>query len=94
MKFLHISDLHFDPINDGEETTLLREKFITYLVEKEIVVDEIFFPGDFRHAMKQKDQQEDEIIENACDFLIAIAQNVVKDTDNIYEHIHIVPGDA
>lgn len=92
MKFLHISDLHFDPINDGEETTLLREKFITYLVEKEIVVDEIFFTGDFRHAMRQKDQQEDEIIENACDFLIAIAQHVVKDTDNIYKHIHIVPG--
>ena len=92
MKFLHISDLHFDPINDGEETTLLREKFITYLVEKKILVDEIFFTGDFRHALRQKEQQEDEIIENACDFLIAIAQSVVKDTDNIYRHIHIVPG--
>lgn len=34
MKFLHISDMHFDPQNDGEDTNLLREKFINYLEEK------------------------------------------------------------
>lgn len=43
MKFLHISDMHFDSINDGEDTNMLREKFIDYLGEKSIIVDEIFF---------------------------------------------------
>lgn len=92
MKFLHISDMHFDPQNDGEDTNLLREKFINYLEEKNIVVDELFFTGDFRHALKQKDQQEEEVAQNACDFLMSIALSAVKDTSNIYRHIHIVPG--
>lgn len=92
MKFLHISDMHFDPQNDGEDTNLLREKFINYLEEKNIAVDELFFTGDFRHALKQKDQQEEEVAQNACDFLMSIALSAVKDTSNIYRHIHIVPG--
>ena len=92
MKFLHISDMHFDPKNDGEDTTVLREKFIDYLEEKNIIVDEIFFTGDFRHALNQKNQPEEEVARNACDFLRNIALHVVKDKNNIYKHIHIVPG--
>lgn len=34
MRFLHISDMHFDPVNDGEDTNILREKFMDYLKEK------------------------------------------------------------
>ena len=28
MKFLHLSDIHFDPVNDGEDTVNLRKQFI------------------------------------------------------------------
>lgn len=46
MKFLHLSDIHFDPVNDGEDTVNLRKQFIPYLKEKNIIVDELFFTGD------------------------------------------------
>lgn len=92
MKFLHISDMHFDPINDGADTVKLRTKFINYLKEKNIIVDELFFTGDFRHARNQQGQQEEAVVRNACDFLISIAFSVIKDRNNIYKHIHIVPG--
>lgn len=68
MKFLHISDMHFDPINDGADTVKLRTKFINYLKEKNIIVDELFFTGDFRHARNQQGQQEEAVVRNACDF--------------------------
>lgn len=42
MKFLHLSDIHFDPVNDGEDTLNLRNQFILYLKEKNIIVDELF----------------------------------------------------
>lgn len=54
MKFLHLSDIHFDPVNDGEDTVNLRNQFILYLKEKNIIVDELFFTGDFRHARNQQ----------------------------------------
>lgn len=47
MKFLHISDMHFDPINDGADTVKLRTKFINYLKEKNIIVDELFLQEIF-----------------------------------------------
>ena len=92
MKFLHISDMHFDPVNDGEDTTMLRDKFIDYLKEKNIVVDEIFFTGDFRHALHQIEQPDEETAKNSCDFLVNIAQCALKSRENIYSHLHIVPG--
>ncbi|GFI18844.1 photosystem I assembly protein Ycf3 [Lachnospiraceae bacterium] len=90
MKFLHISDIHFDPVNDGRATRDLRGKFKEYIYEKGICgVDEVFFTGDFRHAGRQIYQQDDLVAENAVNFLRDIAESVgiVSDT-----HIHIVPG--
>lgn len=92
MKFLHLSDIHFDPVNDGEDTINLRTKFIPYLEEKNIIVDELFFTGDFRHARNQQDQQAEVVAQNACDFLLSIASSVIKDKKNIYKHIHVVQG--
>lgn len=92
MKFLHISDMHFDPANDGEDTYILREKFMNYLKEKNIIVDEIFFTGDFRHALHQMGQSDEETAKNACEFLVNIAQCTLKSNKNIYSHLHIVPG--
>ena len=92
MKFLHISDIHFDPVNDGEDTNILREKFMDYLKEKNIIVDEIFFTGDFRHALHQMGQSDEETAKNACEFLENIAQCSLKSNNDIYSHLHIVPG--
>ena len=92
MKFLHISDMHFDPINDGEDTNMLREKFMNYLNEKNIVVDEIFFTGDFRHALHQMEQSDEKTAKNSCEFLLNIARCTLKNREDIYSHLHIVPG--
>lgn len=92
MEFLHISDMHFDPVNDGEDTNILREKFMDYLKEKNIKVDEIFFTGDFRHALHQMGQADEETAQNACEFLESIGQCSLKSNKDIYSHLHIVPG--
>lgn len=90
MKFLHISDIHFDPKNDGRATRDLRDKFKEYIYEKGIYhVDEVFFTGDFRHAGRQIYQKEDLVAENAVNFLKDIAECVGVMSDR---HIHIVPG--
>lgn len=90
MKFLHISDIHFDPLNDGRATKDLRDKFKAYVREKNISdIDELFFTGDFRHAARQKEQDMDVVAKNSVDFLRYIAE-CVGITDD--EHIHIVPG--
>lgn len=84
--------MHFDPVNDGEDTNILREKFMDYLKEKNIIVDEIFFTGDFRHALHQMGQSDEETAKNACEFLENIAQCSLKSNNDIYSHLHIVPG--
>jgi len=90
MKFLHISDIHFNPIDDGRATRDLRDKFMKYAIEKNINnIDEVFFTGDFRHARKQADQEPQKVAQNAVKFLCDIA-NCVGVTDR--QHIHIVPG--
>lgn len=90
MKFLHISDIHFDPQNDGRATRDLRDKFKEYINEKDIhSVDEVFFTGDFRHAGRQIYQKEDEVAENAVVFLKSIAECVGVTSER---NIHIVPG--
>ena len=90
MKFLHISDIHFDPVNDGFATRNLRNIIGNYFREKNIVnIDEIFFTGDFRHAWRQRNCDADMVAKNAVDFLIFIAGCVGV---NDLNHIHIVPG--
>lgn len=90
MKFLHVSDIHFDPQNDGRATRDLRKKFHEYVQEKNLIgVDEVFFTGDFRHAHHQKNQPEDEVVSKAVGYLRDIASYVGVRDDR---HIHIVPG--
>lgn len=90
MKFLHISDIHFDPQNDGFATKNLRNNIENYFKEKNITdIDEIFFTGDFRHALRQMNCDADIVAKNAVDFLISIADCVGI---NDLSHIHIVPG--
>jgi predicted MPP superfamily phosphohydrolase len=89
MKWLHISDIHYDQINDGIHTRMLHDDFEKYTKEKRILVDEVFFTGDFRHAKNQKKQDVEIVAKEAVDFLRYIA-SCVGVTSN--DHIHIVPG--
>ncbi len=90
MKFLHVSDIHFNPAGDGRATRDLRSKFKKYTIEKGLQdIDEVFFTGDFRHAAKQAGQNPLEVAQNAVNFLCDIAE-CVGVTD--LKHIHIVPG--
>lgn len=90
MRFLHISDLHFNPDCDGEATRTLRKTFPDYVRKKHITdIDEIFFTGDFRSAQKQTGQNMEKVARDAVDFLKFIAKCVGV---NDVEHIHIVPG--
>ena len=58
MKWLHLSDLHFNPVQDGTDTNYLREKLKDFLIEKGVQVDKLFLTGDFRDASRQDDSDE------------------------------------
>ena len=65
MKWLHISDIHFDFINDGTATKMLQDNFFSFIEKNNIAVDELFFTGDFRHAKNQKNQDIDIVAKKA-----------------------------
>lgn len=90
LKFLHFSDIHFNPNDSGRATKDLRVKIADYMQEKKITnIDELFFTGDFRHAKKQAGQDSQIVAENSVAFLYEIANCIgIKDK----KHIHIVPG--
>lgn len=89
MKWLHISDIHYDSINDGIKTMMLRKNFEEIVKKHNLLVDNVFFTGDFRCAENQEKQNIDLVAEEAVDFLRLIA-SLVGVTDDSY--IHIVPG--
>jgi len=87
MKWLHISDLHYNPNKDNFDTGLLLLKLNEYLNDHKITVDEVFYTGDFRFA---KDQETS--LENAK---LAVAKLVeIAKTAGVTDpkRIHIVPG--
>jgi MinD-like ATPase involved in chromosome partitioning or flagellar assembly/predicted phosphodiesterase len=88
MKFLHISDLHFSQSNSNAETSELCQKFKEYAIEKNIVVEEVFFTGDLRDATHEHCDSA-ATVTAAVGFLRNIASCVGVTED---EHIHIVPG--
>ena len=87
MKWMHISDLHFNPMQDGTDTNVLREKLKDFLSEKKVRVDKIFLTGDFRDASKQEDS--DENAEKVVEYIREISKIVgIEDLQNIL----CVPG--
>lgn len=87
MRWLHLSDLHFNPIQDGTDTSYLRDRMINYLQDNNIAVDKLFFTGDLRDARYQLDT--DENAKAAADFILEIARTVgINENDNII----LVPG--
>jgi predicted phosphodiesterase len=87
MKWLHLSDLHFNPVHDGTDTKYMREKLKDFLLKREVQVDKIFLTGDFRDASRQEDS--DENAEKAVQYIHEISE-IVGIVD--YENILCVPG--
>jgi len=87
MKWLHLSDIHYNPQNDGRSSHELRKKLPEYIKDEHITADHMFVTGDFRHA---KFQAEDDgsTAREAAEFIVEIAEAAKIDTSNI----HIVPG--
>lgn len=54
MKFVHISDLHFNPMGDGRTSRSIRDGLVPYLKRQNIFADELLITGDYRHAKFQK----------------------------------------
>lgn len=87
MKFIHLSDLHFNPAGDGRTSRNAREKLISYFNGLQLHVNELFITGDFRHARFQGKEQKD--IDEVVEYIWQIAKAVHI---NSAEHIHLVPG--
>lgn len=87
MRWIHISDLHFDPLSDGRCTEQLRESLPFYIAKHHITADHLFLTGDYRNAKyDRKDKKE---LARACvDFILDIAKAAKIDTANI----HVIPG--
>lgn len=87
MKFIHISDLHYNPEKDGRTSRDMRDSLIQYLKDQKITADELLITGDFRNAQDQgKDPKE---IDKVVKYIKAVAESVGIQNE---EHIHVVPG--
>lgn len=89
MKFLHLTDLHFCPEKDGRTSRELRDLLPKYIRDNRILVDELFFTGDYRHALLQEDEPLEDVAKKAVSYLKDIA-DAAGITD--CEHIHLIPG--
>jgi len=91
MKWLHISDIHYNPHSDGRCSSELREELPGYLKRLGVNVDEAFLTGDLRNAAVQDDT--DEVAEEVAVFIRKIAESVgISGSASVAKHVHIVPG--
>ena len=88
MRFLHISDLHFNPKGDGRTSRNIRAELIPYLKGLHFTADELLITGDYRHARYQENPTKEDI--NAVVNYIKEIAGAVGITD--VEHIHLIPG--
>lgn len=87
MRWLHLSDLHCNPENDGRNTLQLRTKLIDYLEKEGIRADYLFLTGDYRHAGHPGASEESDA-EQVATFILRLAQAAKVPLD----HILLVPG--
>lgn len=96
MRWLHLSDIHFNPRGvDGTETSLIRNGLLKYLNEQNIKVDEIFLTGDYRFAKICANLDEIktyELAKDVANYIKEIAVTVGIPKDEIENRIHLVPG--
>ncbi|MBE5988096.1 tetratricopeptide (TPR) repeat protein [Lacrimispora xylanisolvens] len=89
MKWLHISDVHYNPKSDGRSSKQLRKNLIKYLKDNNFNVDNVFITGDFRNALLQKNEDEHSVACASVEFIKEVSASVgVINSENI----HIVPG--
>lgn len=87
MKWLHLSDIHFNPSKDGTDSIYLRNRLLEFLNQKEISVDKIFLTGDFRDASCQEGT--DDAAKDIADYISELADIVgVKKSRDVL----LVPG--
>lgn len=87
MRWIHISDLHFDPLSDGRCTQQLRESLPSYIIEHHITADYLFLTGDYRNAKYCREDKKG-LAKTSVDFILDIADAAKIDTANI----HVIPG--
>lgn len=87
MKWLHLSDIHFNPSKDGADSIYLRNRLLEFLKQKEVSVDKLFLTGDFRDASCQDGT--DDAAEDIANYISELARIVgVKSSRDIL----LVPG--
>ena len=88
MKWLHLSDLHYNPDEDGKSSEQLRESLPTYLKQQNFYMDEIFITGDFRHA-KYQNTNLPAVAKETVKYILEIAKSVGISSA---QKIHVLPG--
>ncbi|MDE7308849.1 MAG: tetratricopeptide repeat protein, partial [Lachnospiraceae bacterium] len=88
MKWLHLSDIHYNPYKDGRSTEQLREKLLKYLKDEGIRAEHLFLTGDYRYAADKEKNNEEELIQEVVRFILDIAKAASIPFDNI----HLIPG--
>ena len=88
MRWLHLSDIHYNPKGDNPDTSHMRIQLLRYLKDNIEPVNQIFFTGDFRYAPKQ--MNDENAPKEAAEFLLNDVGKAVGITNPAY--IHVVPG--
>lgn len=89
MRFLHISDIHYNPNEDGHSTRDLRQYLLKYIKENKMKAEELFITGDYRYAPRQINEAEDQVVADVVEYIweIARAAGITE-----AKHIHLAPG--
>lgn len=88
MKWIHLSDIHYNFNNASSRTLAARNKLPMYLSENKITAEHMFITGDFRHAVKQRKCNEKNMVKIVVDYIEQVARNAQVPLENI----HIIPG--
>lgn len=83
-KWIHLSDIHFQPITDSFNDARIRSTLPDFLKEKCEQCDSIIISGDFRYAPQKEETNANQVI----DYIRQIAELIKVDDDNII----LVPG--
>ena len=88
MRWLHLSDIHFNPKKESYYTRTARQNLPSFINSESIIADHMFVTGDYRHALEQKDEPEKEAAEAAVNYILEVAKMARIPT----EKIHVIPG--
>ena len=86
-KWLHVSDIHFDPKGDGYSSNAMRDQLSRY-VEQFAPFQAFFLTGDLRFGPTQKDGTPG-VVEDVVEYIKKIAGAAKLDSEN---QIYMVPG--